>query len=79
MASSPRAEIGWKDEWRRAATRPQKIPLPEPGVFGRVASDLTVSRLVDTRDCDVDPTLRAVEAPPELRPLAFILRQATPS
>jgi hypothetical protein len=33
----------------------------EPGVFGRVASDPTVSRLVDTLAADVDRALAAIE------------------
>ena len=33
----------------------------EPGVFGRVASDPTVSRLVDTLAVDVDRALAAIE------------------
>ena len=44
----------------------------EPGVFGRVASDPTVSRLIDTLAADADRALAAIEAARAARPGAGV-------
>ncbi|MFJ6651098.1 transposase [Streptomyces sp. NPDC091290] len=52
----------WRSHWARAASRTLRCLRCEPAVFGPVASDPTISRLIDTLAASGDKALHAIRS-----------------